>query len=105
VIRTLPQAEWSGLDPADESELPNLDSEPNIGGIYIRLLVKNPGWILRKPKETLGDLLEAALQALQKDAVIIPSIIIIFITLFCYFIIIQLFSFKILNSLIIDYLI
>merc|ERR1740128_329056 len=67
-IQALPQAEWSGLDPTDESELPNLENEPNIGGIYIRLLVKNPGWILRKPKETLGDLLEAALQALQKDA-------------------------------------
>merc|ERR1712071_383597 len=53
------QAEWSGIDPGDESELPNLDSEANIGGIYIRLLVANPGWILRKPKETLGDLLEA----------------------------------------------
>ena len=69
VITSSAQAEWSGIDPGDESELPNLDSEANIGGIYIRLLVANPGWILRKPKETLGDLLEAALQGLQKEAV------------------------------------
>merc|ERR1740128_1014148 len=68
VITSSAQAEWSGIDPGDESELPNLDSEANIGGIYIRLLVANPGWILRKPKETLGDLLEAALQGLQKEA-------------------------------------
>lgn len=64
-----PQAEWAGIDPQDESELPNLDNEFCVGGIYLRLLVANPGWVLRKPKEILGELLEAALQGLQKDGV------------------------------------
>ena len=64
-----PQAEWSGIDPNDESELPNLDNEDCVAGIYLRLLVANPGWVLRKPKETVGELVEASLQALQKEEV------------------------------------
>ncbi|KZS16300.1 DnaJ subfamily C member 13 [Daphnia magna] len=67
VISQNPKAEWAGIDPHDESELPNLDAEICVGGIYLRLLVANPGWILRKPKEILGELLEAALQGLQKE--------------------------------------
>lgn len=62
-----PQAEWSGFSPADESELPNLDAEPTVAGIYVRLLADNPGWILRKPKEILAELLDAALQGLHKE--------------------------------------
>ena len=63
------QAEWSGIDPKDESELPNLENEVCVAGIYLRLLVANPGWVLRKPKETVGELVEASLQALQKEEV------------------------------------
>ena len=63
------QAEWAGIDPQDESELPNLENEVCVAGIYLRLLVANPGWVLRKPKETVGELLEASLQALQKEEV------------------------------------
>ena len=63
------QAEWSGIDPEDESELPNLENEVCVAGIYLRLLVANPGWVLRKPKETIGELVEASLQALQKEEV------------------------------------
>lgn len=69
VINEDPKAEWAGMDPQDESELPNLDCEVTVGGIYLRLLVANPGWVLRKPKEILGELLEAALQGLQKEGV------------------------------------
>jgi hypothetical protein len=64
-----PKAEWSGIDPKDESELPNLENEDCVAGIYLRLLVANPGWVLRKPKETVGELVEASLQALQKEEV------------------------------------
>lgn len=73
VISQNPKAEWAGIDPHDESELPNLDAEICVGGIYLRLLVANPGWILRKPKEILGELLEAALQGLQKEGVRLAS--------------------------------
>lgn len=69
VITEDAQAEWAGLDPQDESELPTFDTEVSVGGIYLRLLVANPGWVLRKPKETMSELLEAALQGLQKDSV------------------------------------
>lgn len=69
VITQDPQAEWVGIDPQDESELPNLDAEISVGGIYLRLLVANPGWVLRKPKEIVGELIEAGLQGLQKEAV------------------------------------
>lgn len=69
-IEADPQAEWAaGLDPQDESELANLENEICVGGIYLRLLVANPGWVLRKPKEILGELLESALAGLQKDGV------------------------------------
>ncbi len=64
-----PQAEWTGIDSRDESELPNLEAEMSVGGIYLRLLAANPGWALRKPKETVGELFEAALQGIQKDGV------------------------------------
>lgn len=64
-----PQAEWTGIDSRDESELPNLEAEVSVGGIYLRLLAANPGWALRKPKETVGELFEAALQGIQKDGV------------------------------------
>ena len=73
VIKQDVQAEWLDVDPQDDSELPNLSNEICVGGIYLRLLVANPGWVLRKPKEILGELIEAALQGLQKEGVIFLS--------------------------------
>ena len=29
-----------------------------VGGVFLRLFIANPGWILRKPKEFLTELLE-----------------------------------------------
>ena len=69
VLKTNPNADWKGLSAEEESELPNLETELNVGGIYLRLLAANPGWILRKPKEILGQLIEAALQLLAKEPV------------------------------------
>ncbi len=36
-----------------------------ISGIYVRLFIANPGWVLRKPREFLSDLLENALQIMK----------------------------------------
>ena len=48
---------------ADINALQSYDStELVISGIYIRLFVANPGWVLRKPREFLTDLLEAVLR-------------------------------------------
>ncbi len=38
-----------------------------IAGIYVRLFIANPGWVLRKPREFLSDLLEAALQGMSSQ--------------------------------------
>lgn len=70
VISQNPHAEWTGLSHDDEAQLPSLDSEVTVAGIYLRLLINNPGWVLRKPKETLGELLETFLQEIQRDNVI-----------------------------------
>ncbi len=45
-----------GADPANELV---------ISGIYIRLFIANPGWVLRKPREFLTDLMETALQIMK----------------------------------------
>ena len=74
VISQNSQAEWSGLSSDEESHLPSLDSEVTVAGIYLRLLINNPGWVLRKPKETLGELLETFLQEIQRDNVIYRKI-------------------------------
>ena len=29
-----------------------------VGGVFLRLFIANPGWVLRKPKEFLTELLE-----------------------------------------------
>ena len=36
-----------------------------ISGIYIRLFIANPGWVLRKPREFLIDLIENILQLMN----------------------------------------
>ena len=42
-----------------------VSNELVISGIYVRLFISNPGWVLRKPREFLSDLLENALQIMQ----------------------------------------
>ena len=42
-----------------------VSNELVISGIYVRLFINNPGWVLRKPREFLSDLLENALQIMQ----------------------------------------
>jgi len=43
----------------------NIQDELVISGIYIRLFISNPGWVLRKPREFLIDLLENILQLMN----------------------------------------
>jgi DnaJ family protein C protein 13 len=42
-----------------------------VGGVFLRLFIANPGWVLRKPKEFLTELLEiwSKLVALDKPDV------------------------------------
>lgn len=36
----------------------DVQGELVIGGVFLRLFISNPGWVLRKPKEFLTELLE-----------------------------------------------
>ena len=52
----------------DEAAIPKAIASQNelvISGIYIRLFIANPGWVLRRPREILTDLLETTLQLMQ----------------------------------------
>jgi DnaJ family protein C protein 13 len=48
-----PEVDWK---PPSESSLPN--KEFILGGVYIRLLLLNPGWQLRRPKEFITTLFD-----------------------------------------------
>ena len=63
---------WSILDDLTDAGVQNVkeatstlysnfgnQGEIVISGVYIRLFISNPGWVLRRPKEFLTDLLEA----------------------------------------------
>ena len=36
----------------------NIQGELTVGGVFLRLFIANPGWVLRKPKEFVTELLE-----------------------------------------------
>jgi len=36
----------------------NVEGELTIGGVFLRLYIANPGWVLRKPKDFMVELLE-----------------------------------------------
>ncbi len=46
-----------------------------IGGVFLRLFIANPGWVLRKPREFIVELLErwSALVSTQSPDVSLPS--------------------------------
>ena len=61
-LKTNPEAPWVPSE-SDLNALQTFDnSELVISGIYIRLFIANPGWVLRKPREFLTDLLETVLR-------------------------------------------
>ena len=47
-------------------------ADPNneliVSGIYIRLFIANPGWVVRKPMEFLTDLMESSLQIMKSSS-------------------------------------
>jgi len=36
----------------------DIEGEVVVGGVFLRLFVANPGWVLRRPKEFVTELLE-----------------------------------------------
>ncbi|ELU18389.1 hypothetical protein CAPTEDRAFT_227625 [Capitella teleta] len=55
--RENPDTKWNV--PEDFSVVyTDVQGELTIGGVFLRLFVANPGWVLRRPKEFLVDLLE-----------------------------------------------
>ena len=61
-LKVNPEVPWVPLE-GDLNALHSYDnSELVISGIYIRLFIANPGWVLRKPREFLTDLLEVVLR-------------------------------------------
>ena len=63
-----PEIPWNA--PAEEIQRAQnfVTNELVISGIYVRLFISNPGWVLRKPREFLSDLLEQFLQIMQSSS-------------------------------------
>jgi DnaJ family protein C protein 13 len=62
-----PDGPWN--PPAEEIKNAQsfVTNELVISGIYVRLFIANPGWVLRKPREFVSDLLEQALQIMKSS--------------------------------------
>ena len=55
--RLNPELAWTVPDNFQLS-LEDVSGEVVVSGVYLRLFVANPGWVLRKPKQFMEDLLE-----------------------------------------------
>ena len=54
--------------------LEDVSGEVVVSGVYLRLFVANPGWVLRRPKQFMEDLLENMLVSVPAlDCLIISS--------------------------------
>ena len=62
-----PETAWNAPPEEIQRAQNFVTNELVISGIYIRLFIANPGWVLRKPREFLSDLLENALQIMQQS--------------------------------------
>ena len=60
-LLTSPDTPWA-LQDLDQNLQAKLQGELVVAGIYIRLFVANPGWVLRKPREFLIELMERVLK-------------------------------------------
>jgi len=60
-LLTSPDTPWAPSQE-DLNLRANLQGELVISGIYIRLFIANPGWVLRKPREFLIELMENVLK-------------------------------------------
>lgn len=41
--------------------------ELEVGGVFLRIFIAQPGWVLRKPREFLVSLLETVTELLEKN--------------------------------------
>jgi DnaJ family protein C protein 13 len=46
---------------------PTAPAEPVVGGVYLRLFVANPGWVVRRPKEFLSELMDTCLGLMNRE--------------------------------------
>ncbi|XP_071522873.1 dnaJ homolog subfamily C member 13 isoform X2 [Panulirus ornatus] len=60
-----PNAVWKF---PEEVTISSTSGEIVVGGVYLRLLVANPSWVLRKPKSFVSDLFDALLDQLLKGS-------------------------------------
>ncbi|XP_049787278.1 dnaJ homolog subfamily C member 13 [Schistocerca cancellata] len=53
----------------EENTLLNItnSNELRVGGVYLRLFVANPGWVLRRPKEFLAELMDTCISLMSKE--------------------------------------
>ncbi|XP_069681979.1 dnaJ homolog subfamily C member 13 isoform X2 [Periplaneta americana] len=61
-----PQVSWRIPDDTMIAA-PTSPGELVVGGVYLRLFVANPGWVLRKPKEFLAELMDTCLGLMSKE--------------------------------------
>ena len=52
---------------------PTRPGEPIVGGVYLRLFVANPGWVVRRPKEFLAELMDTCLALMNKEKLDVSS--------------------------------
>jgi len=63
-----PDTQWS-VPENFQLSLEDVSGEIVVSGVYLRLFVANPGWVLRKPKQFMEDLLENMLSLMSgKDS-------------------------------------
>ena len=66
-LSTNPETPWKPSQEQQDVNLQqSLQGELVVSGIYIRLFITNPGWVLRKPREFLIELLEQVLKRMQQ---------------------------------------
>ena len=65
--RDNPDVRWNLPDDFALSNA-NIAGEITVGGVFLRLYIANPGWVLRKPKEFITELLEKWSQLVSANA-------------------------------------
>ncbi|XP_037090468.1 dnaJ homolog subfamily C member 13-like isoform X2 [Pollicipes pollicipes] len=63
--RSDPNAAWK-LPDDFSVQFTNVQGEVVVGGVFLRLFIANPGWVLRRPKEFLTELLDTGLTLMQQ---------------------------------------
>ena len=64
-MKTNPEGSWAQEEIQIDHGVNS--GELVISGIYVRLFIANPGWVLRKPREFLTDLLENAINTMKSQ--------------------------------------